>query len=171
MVPIGRAVLQTARLLLRPVVASDEEAVVTAIDDIAISGWLSTVPHPYRAEHFQSFLNEYATPGETFVLEDREGFAGVLGLEGGELGYWLAPQAQGLGYATEAGKAALNAHFADGGGVVVSGYFDGNVRSARVLEKLGFVETGRRLRHCAAMQLDRPHVDLVLTREAFRALR
>ena len=160
---------QTARLHLRPVVASDEAAVVSSIDDIAVSGWLSTVPFPYRAENFRYFLDEIAVPGETFVLEDQDGFAGVLGLEGGELGYWLVPRAQGRGYATEAARCALTAHFADDGADFVAGYFEGNARSARVLEKLGFVETGRRLRQCAAMKMDRPHVDLILTRDAFIA--
>lgn len=61
------------------------------------------------------------------------------------------------------------AHFADDGADFVAGCFEGNARSARVLEKLGFVETGRRLRQCAAMKMDRPHVDLILTREAFIA--
>jgi [ribosomal protein S5]-alanine N-acetyltransferase len=165
--PIRRAVLRTARLVLRPVVAADEAAIVAAIDDIAISGWLSTVPHPYTAEDFRFFLHEIAKPGETFALDDLHGFAGVLGLEGGELGYWLAPRAQGLGYATEAGYATLDAHFADGGDTVVAGYFEGNARSARVLDKLGFVETGRRPRRCAALRMDRPHVDLILTRAAW----
>jgi [ribosomal protein S5]-alanine N-acetyltransferase len=161
--------LQTKRLLLRPVVASDEAAVVAGIGDIAVSGWLSTVPYPYLAEDFQYFLDEIAVPGETFVLEDNEGFAGILGLEGGELGYWLVPRAQGRGYATEAARCALIAHFSEDGADFVAGYFEGNARSARVLEKLGFVETGRRLRKCAAMQMDRPHVDLILKREAFIA--
>lgn len=166
-----RAVLQTARLVLRPVVASDGHAIVTAIDDIEISGWLSTVPHPYTVVDFHHFLQEIAKPGETFILEDQQGFAGVVGLEGGELGYWLAPRAHGLGYATEAGRAVLNAHFEESGGTVISGYFEGNTRSARVLHKLGFAETGRRPRHCAALRTDRPHVDLILTRAAWEAQR
>lgn len=160
---------RTERLALRPVAASDEAAIVEGIGDIAVSGWLSTVPYPYRAEDFRYFLDEIAVPGETFVLEDQEGFAGVLGLEGGELGHWLVPRAQGRGYATEAARCALIAHFADDGADFVAGYFEGNARSARVLEELGFVETGRRLRQCAAMKMDRPHVDLILTREAFIA--
>lgn len=158
---------QTTRLTLRPVIASDETAVVAGIDDLAVSGWLSTVPHPYDATDFRFFLNEIALPGETFVIEDASGFAGVLGLEGGELGYWLCPRAQGLGYATEACRFILSAHFTATDTPIVAGYFVGNARSARVLGKLGFVETGRRLRRCAALGTDRPHVDLVLDRNSF----
>ena len=158
---------RTARLTLRPVAASDEAAGVGGIGDIAVSGWLSTVPHPYRAEDFRYFLNEIAVSGETFVLEDEEGCAGVLGLEGGELGYWLAPRAQGRGYATEAARCVVGAHFAGEGGTLASGYFEDNLRSARVLGKLGFVETGRDRRFCKALGIERPHVIMQLTREAF----
>jgi RimJ/RimL family protein N-acetyltransferase len=51
--------------------------------------------------------------------------------------------------------------------VLDSGYFEGNTRSARVLSKLGFVETGRDRRFCKALGIERPHVILRLTREAF----
>lgn len=161
---------QTARLALRPVAAEDEAAVVATINDLDISGWLSTVPYPYAVEDFQFFLSDIASPGETFVIEDALGLAGVVGLEDGELGYWLAARAHGKGYATEACRALLAAHFATSGEAFVAGYFEGNVRSARVLEKLGFIETGRRPRQCWALGTDRPHVDLLLTREAFLAV-
>ncbi|MFM7335537.1 MAG: GNAT family N-acetyltransferase [Tabrizicola sp.] len=160
---------RTARLALRPVAAADESDIVAAINDLDVSGWLSTVLYPYTEEDFRFFLSEIAKPGETFVIQDRLGGAGVVGLEDGELGYWLAPRAQGLGYATEACLALLAAHFATAGETFVAGYFEGNVRSARVLEKLGYIETGRRPRHCRALGTDRPHVDLLLTREAFLA--
>ncbi|MGL4235798.1 GNAT family N-acetyltransferase [Tabrizicola sp.] len=165
-----RAVLRTARLVLRPVAASDESAVVSAIDDLAISGWLSKVPHPYTPADFQHFLTEIALPGEVFTIEDDTGFAGVMGLEECILGYWVAPRAQGRGYATEAARCVLAAHFGGSDDEVVSGYFEGNSRSARVLEKLGFVKTGRSSRYCAAMGVDRSHVELLLTRERFRAV-
>jgi RimJ/RimL family protein N-acetyltransferase len=158
---------RTARLSLRPVVGADEEAVVAAIDDIAVSGWLAVVPYPYTMADFQSFLTRYAVVGETFVIEDTKGFAGIMGMEGGVLGYWLAPGAQGRGYATEAGRCLLAAHFAGGGETVGSGYFDGNARSARVLTKLGFVEIGRDRKFCTALNIDRPHVVMQLTRQGF----
>lgn len=158
---------QTARLILRPLVASDEAAVVTAIDDIAVSGWLIPVPHPYTAQDFHFFLNEVAAAGEEFVIEDTEGFVGLIGLSDNLLGYWLAPRAHGFGYATEAARCLVSAHFAGRAGGLDSGYFEGNLRSARVLQKLGFVETGRDRRFCKALGVERPHVIMHLTREAF----
>ncbi len=158
---------RTARLALRPLVASDEAVVVAAIDDIAVSGWLIPVPHPYSVADFHVFLNEVAAPGEEFVLEDADGFVGLVGLSDDLLGYWLDPRAHGRGYATEAARCLVAAHFAGGGGKLDSGYFEGNTRSANVLRKLGFVETGRDRRFCTALGVEREHVVMHLTREAF----
>ncbi|WP_426033169.1 GNAT family N-acetyltransferase [Cypionkella sp. TWP1-2-1b2] len=160
--------LKTARLTLRPVAASDQAAVVTHLNDLAISGWLARVPVPYTAADFDEFATQIAYPGETFTIEDASGFAGIIGA-GFELGYWLAPRAHGQGYATEAARAVLDMQFAYDESTVAAGYFEGNAPSARVLAKLGFVETGRRPKHCRALGQDRPHVDLLLTPEAFLA--
>lgn len=158
---------RTERLTLRPLAASDEAAVVSAVDDIAVSGWLIPVPHPYSAADFRDFLNEIAAAGEEFVIEDAEGFVGLIGLSDDLLGYWLAPRAHGRGYATEAARCLVAAHVAGEGGTLASGYFEGNLRSARVLQKLGFVETGRDRRFCKALGVERPHVITHLPREAF----
>jgi RimJ/RimL family protein N-acetyltransferase len=164
-----RASLETSRLRLRPVAPADEAAVVNALNDIAVSGWLAVVPYPYAPEDFEHFQTEYAVPGKTFAVEDATGFVGVVGIEDRTLGYWFAPHRQGLGYATEAAQAALAEHFAQDASVILSGYFDGNERSANVLRKLGFVETGRDMKHCRALALDRPHVIMALSRDAFAA--
>ena len=154
---------RTERLALRPVAASDEAAIVAGIDDLAVSGWLAVVPHPYTAADFQHFLADIAVPGETFVIEDGAGFAGVISLVDGVLGYWLHPRVQGKGYATEAGTCLVAAHFASSGAPLTSGCFEGNLRSAKVLAKLGFVEIGRDVRHCRARKADLPHVNVELT--------
>ena len=164
-----RAHLQTARLYLRPIAASDEAAIVTGIGDLEISRWLSRVPYPYTAADFHEFATDMAYPGETFVVEDATGFVGVVGA-GFELGYWFIPQAHGKGYATEAAIAVLTMQFAHDQSAVAAGYFLGNNRSARVLAKLGFVETGRRMQTCRALGEARAHVDLLLTPAAFAAL-
>ena len=66
--------LRTARLTLRPVAAADEAAVVAHLNDLAISGWLARVPVPYTAADFHQFATEIAYPGETFTIEDAQGF-------------------------------------------------------------------------------------------------
>jgi RimJ/RimL family protein N-acetyltransferase len=173
-----RAEVQTARLRLRPVAAQDETAVLEGLKNLAVSSWLAVVPYPYGPTDFQVFLTEIAQPGATFAIEDGTGCVGIMGLEKPgagaiaglgalKLGYWLTPRAHGQGYATEAARAVLTLHFAQGGGPVVSGYFEGNAPSANVLRKLGFVETGRGELHCRALNRSRPHVDLILTSASF----
>lgn len=160
--------VQTARLRLRPVAAADEAAVVAALNDIAVTGWLAVVPHPYSAADFRQFHDGYATPGETFAIEDAQGLAGIMVVEDRTLGYWLAPSVHGRGYATEAARAVLALQFEDNPADIASGYFEGNHRSARVLEKLGFVECGRDMKFCRALNRDRPHVSMRLDLAAFR---
>lgn len=164
-----RAVIRTARLHLRPVADRDKASVLAGLNDLGVSGWLSVVPYPYTAADFDAFQGKFAQRGSTFAIRDQDGFVGILGLENARLGYWLCPQAQGRGYATEAARAVLGWHFADGGCPVTSGYFEGNAPSAHVLAKLGFSETGRRLNFCRPLNRDRPHVDLILTESAYSA--
>jgi RimJ/RimL family protein N-acetyltransferase len=155
--------LKTARLTLRPLAATDAADVIAGIGDIAVSGWLSVVPHPYGPADYQTFLNEYAVVGETYAVCDASGLAGVMGIEDATLGYWLAPDRQGQGYATEAARCLVDAWFAESTAPIRSGYFSGNDRSARVLGKLGFVEIGRDRRNCRALQTERDHVVMELT--------
>lgn len=163
------ATVQTARLKLRPVGPQDREAVVSSLNDIAVSGWLAVVPYPYTAADFRMFQTELAKPGQTFAVEDAAGFAGIMGLEKGKLGYWLAKRAHGRGYATEAARGVLGWHFAQELGPVASGHFDGNAASAKVLCKLGFGETGRGHVMCRARDTLRPHVDLTLMADTYIA--
>ena len=63
---------------------------------------------------------------------------GMIGLDD-ELGYWLAPEYHGKGYATEAARAVLENYFDNPyAAPLKSGYHLGNDRSANVLRKLGF---------------------------------
>lgn len=160
-------ILDTARLHLRPVSLHDEAAVLAGLNDPGVSGWLAPVPYPYGRDDFIAFLEGVARAGESFAIDDGEGFAGVITC-GRDLGYWLTPRAQGRGYATEAARAVLGLWFEAGGGDVVSGYFEGNLRSARVLGKLGFVETRRAQVFALATQSERPHVFLRLSARDFR---
>lgn len=167
MTAVTRAEMKTARLLLRPVAPEDEGPVIAALNDLAVAGWLAVVPYPYAPADFQEFQTGYAVPGHTFVACDAQGFVGICGVEDRKLGYWFAPHGQGLGYATEAARALLAEHLAQDPTDISSGYFEGNARSANVLRKLGFVETGRNLKPCRALGIDRPHVDMALSLDLF----
>jgi len=160
--------LATPRLILRPVAPQDRAQIVEGLNDLAVSGWLAVVPFPYAPADFDFFLTEIAQPGVAWAIEAEGLFAGIVSILDVALGYWLMPLAHGRGIATEAAGAVVAAHFARGGGDLASGYFEGNARSARVLGKLGFAETGRDVKFCRALGHDRPHVILGLTAEAFR---
>lgn len=133
----GRALLRTARLVLRPLCASDEEAFVAALGDPAVSAWLRELPHPFTADDFRAYLPQ-DWPGRRWAVDADGAMVGLITLDP-QLGYWISPRAQGKGYATEAARAVLGAHFADpeAAGLVTS-HLMGNAGSARVLAKLGF---------------------------------
>jgi len=97
---------------------------------------------------------ERGGPGPGLLAVERKGTADVIGycglnIDGNgtpdepELAYELLRAAHGHGYATEAGQAVVA--WADEAGYrrLRAGVWDWNVASRRVLEKLGFRETGR----------------------------
>ncbi len=57
------------------------------------------------------------------------------------LGYWLAADATGHGYATAAAQAVLDLAYRRGGTDVYAGVTHGNHKSTAVLERLGFTAT------------------------------
>jgi len=143
---------RTKRLTLRPGWPEDAAAVTRAIGHEHVVRMLAQAPWPYRLADAQRFLSRRRAPGEPFFLilaheGDYPQPIGGIGLapdeDGHELGYWLAPEAWGRGYATEAGQAVVSiARHALGLKRLHSGHFVDNPASGRVLEKLGFRATG-----------------------------
>jgi RimJ/RimL family protein N-acetyltransferase len=163
---IGSANMRTERLALRPLLASDAADFVAGLNCFDVARWLAAPPWPYAQADFTAFLL-HGQQGRYWVIEDAAGFCGMVSLAP-HLGYWLAPRAQGVGYATEASRAVLGAYFATpDAGPLRSGYFEGNAASARVLAKLGFLETSRHPEYCRSRDCDLPHVDMVLSRAAY----
>jgi [ribosomal protein S5]-alanine N-acetyltransferase len=77
-----------------------------------------------------------------------------------ELGYWLAAEAWGRGYATEACRALIDFGFAECAlARIYAQVLAGNVASMRVLEKLGMVSEGIRRQH---VRKDRRLCDVAL---------
>lgn len=104
-------------------------------------------------------------PLEWGVFTDR--LIGCVGVTR-HLGYWYGRAHWGKGYATEAATAALDAYFAEADATtIVSGAFDENVMSQRVLAKLGFVETGCSMKYSTARNALVSHVDMLLERTAW----
>ena len=64
-----------------------------------------------------------------------------------ELGYWLGKPFWGRGYMPEAAKEVIRHGFVDlGMSAIWCGYYDGNLKSKRVQEKVGFVYHTRVMR-------------------------
>jgi len=161
-------VLMTARLVLRPLRPDDAPAIVAGVGDWEVAKWLSVVPHPYGTEDAQRFLTEIVPSAEGVWAIDDGALAGVISVDG-ELGYWLARDRWGRGYATEAGRAVVDWHFGRGARVLPSGYFDGNHRSGGVLAKLGLQPAGDRVKACVARGKDVLSHGMILTRAGWRA--
>jgi len=148
---------RTQRLTLRPGWPEDAAALTRAVAHPEVVRMLAQVPWPYGIEHAEAFLARPRRVTDVALLilahEDRRGprLIGSIGIhpdpeepDGHELGYWLAPDAWGRGYATEAGRAVVEiARHALGLKRLGSGHFVDNPASGRVLRKLGFRPTGR----------------------------
>ncbi len=145
---------RTDRLLLRPGWAEDASALFAAIADEAIVRNLASAPWPYRLEDAQAFLGvERGPEAPTFLIFRRTlgapQLVGTIGLarhaDGEvELGYWIARPFWGLGYATEAGSAVV-AIAREGLRLpkLTAGHFTDNPASGRVLQKIGFRDSGK----------------------------
>lgn len=175
---------RTPRLLLRPPWPEDARALAAALADREIAANLMQAPHPYTLADAQAFIARCAAaePGPRFVILTREAegtaVAGTIGLDRNddsgawELGYWVAKDWQGRGYATEAGRAVLELAFL---GLrlprVTASYFMDNPASGRVLEKLGFAPAGNGSRYSQARGCNVPCRNVALTREGWLAHR
>jgi RimJ/RimL family protein N-acetyltransferase len=150
----------TPRLTLRPGWLEDAPALARAIGHAAVVNRLARAPWPYAlgdAEAFLSLPRGAAEPRFVIIArEDPHRLVGGIGLHRAddgdhELGYWLAPDAWGRGYATEAGRAVLDiARQALPITRIVAYHHADNPASGRVLHKLGFRETGRSQRFSLA---------------------
>ena len=146
----------TEHLLLRPGWAEDAPALARAIGDERIVRNLARAPWPYGEDEAAAFLAQMdEAPLPVFLVTTRSN-ARIVGAVGFayapsgeiELGYWIARDAWGRGYATEAARAAIEIARTLGWSRLEAGHFVDNPASGRVLEKLGFKATGRRaLRH------------------------
>ncbi|WP_217180262.1 GNAT family N-acetyltransferase [Streptomyces sp. AC495_CC817] len=144
--------LTTERLVLHAPTAADAEAIERACQDPEIPRW-TTVPSPYTRKDAEDYIRLiggwWADLSETVWCMYADGrLVGSIGLHhiaehatGGdaELGYWVAPEARGAGYLTEAGRAVIDWGFAELGLARIGWRAKvGNIPSARTARALGF---------------------------------
>lgn len=172
-----RPELVTERLSLRRPDDRDVDHIVGIVGDWEVARRLARVPHPYGPADARFFL-EQVVPAEwvwAITLLDSDELIGAIGLtpeaaaETAELGYWLSPSHWGRGITTEAANPVVSFGFETLGlPHLTSGYFVDNAASGRVLEKLGFVQTGRVMRPCLAVGSERPAVTMQLRRRDWK---
>jgi RimJ/RimL family protein N-acetyltransferase len=146
----------TERLLLRPGWAEDAPALTRAVAHEDIVRNLAQLPWPYREADARWYLdNLHGMGAPEFLIFERHGARALVGAVGlhedpdapdgpPEIGYWIAPEHWGKGYATEAAAAVIRAaRDTLRLRTVSSAYFIDNPASGRVLQKLGFRPTGQ----------------------------
>lgn len=142
---------RSERLFLRPAFPEDSRAVYDGICDAGIVSMLASAPWPYAmadAEQFCARDVPVNAPRFLITVPDSPGapVVGTIGLheeaDGLELGYWIARDHWGRGYASEAGRAVIEVARAMGHRRLIAGHYVDNPASGRVLRKIGFRETG-----------------------------
>ena len=143
-------ILKTPRLILRPWVTDDaEELYRYACDpDVGLpAGW---PPHT-DVENSREIISTVLSASETYAvcLKENGKPIGSVGLHRNdlaenddeyELGYWIGKPFWGQGLIPEASQELLRHAFEDlGMNRIWCGHYDGNMKSRRVQEKLGFV--------------------------------
>ena len=140
---------ETKRLLLRPWREEDAEDLYTYASDPDVghpAGWAAHT----SVENSREIIRTVLSAPETYAVCLKEGgkAVGSIGLHRNdlaerddeyELGYWIGKPFWGQGLIPEAAREILRPAFADlGMARIWCGYYDGNVKSRRVQEKLGF---------------------------------
>ena len=145
-------ILHTERLLLRPWCEADAESLYEYAKDPdvgPIAGW---PPHKSVEESLEVIKNVLMAEESYAICEKENGVAiGAIALKLNghtdmterddecELGYWLGKPFWGRGYMPEAVREIIRHGFEDLDMTTIwCGYYDGNTKSKRVQEKVGF---------------------------------
>jgi RimJ/RimL family protein N-acetyltransferase len=142
--------LASARLLLRPLVEDDAEAMAGLLEgDEEATAMTARIPVPCTADAARLWIAlAKDPPAHTFAIVRRSDdvFLGAIGFvllpEAAGLGYWLGRAYWGFGYATEAASVMIEHARSLGASRVEAETFPENGASARVLAKLGFRVVG-----------------------------
>ena len=177
--------MQTKRLILRPWQEADAESLYAYAKDPDIglpAGW---PPHK-SVEDSREVIRYVLSAPQTYAvcLKDGSPIGSIsLKLKGStdmtdredecELGYWIGKPFWGQGLIPEAAEELLRHAFEElGMRAVWCGYYEGNVKSRRVQEKLGFVyqHTTEGLELPPLGELRTGHT-MLLTKERWKNLR
>lgn len=148
-----QAVIETPRLILRPLRASDAGLMTLYLADKTLSQMTRSIPHPYPPGAAEAYIQSVTKAGRTETAWALDGtdqggseLLGVIGLKEmdrgqSEIGYWIAPAMWNTGFASEAVKALIHANPL-GNTTIFASVFQDNPGSARVLTNAGFEYLG-----------------------------
>lgn len=156
--------IDTPRLRLRPLVASDEEDLWPHVSDPELPKMMSWAAHAHRDEtraFLASQLEALANGTDVAWAITKDGkTVGTIGLhdirwhfrawrvDRAALGYWIGKPLWGQGLMTEAAHAVMSWAFETAGmHKITVGCIEDNKPSRRVIEKLGFRFVGRQEEH------------------------
>ncbi len=155
-------ILETPRLLLRPLEVSDTSPIQKSASVREIADTMISIPHPYpdgEAERYvaRQEAEQKAGHAVTFTIRPKveESFCGLVEVRDidrehsqGELCFWLTVEAWGRGYMSEAIQAVARYGF-EGLGLnrLYAFHMMRNPACGRLLEKSGFKQEGL-LRQC-----------------------
>lgn len=145
--------LETERLILRKWTEEDAESLFEYAKDPEIGSAAGWPPHK-SVEESRAVIKNVFDGAECYAICEKKKNIAIgaveLKLNGHtnttkrddecELGYWLGQPFWGRGYMPEASRELLRHGFEDLGMTTIwCAYYDGNLKSKRVQEKLGFV--------------------------------
>jgi [ribosomal protein S5]-alanine N-acetyltransferase len=149
--------LETERLLLRPLTPEDAPALARLAGRREIADTTISIPHPYSEEQARQWITGAAglfAKGEAAVfgmqLKGAGNLVGGIGLRDidpehslAEMGFWVAVEWWGHGYATEAVRAVVGFGFRELGlNRIYAHHMVRNPASGRVLAKIGMKPEG-----------------------------
>lgn len=148
--------IETERLILSALKASDVPAIVKYAGNKKISDYTSHIPFPYEEKDAVFWINmaqQGLRNGTHLILgirlKQNEEFIGGIGLtihstyKRAEIGYWIAEDHWNKGYTSEAAKALIDYAFQEMGlHKITSSYMSKNPASGKVMEKCGMHKEG-----------------------------
>jgi RimJ/RimL family protein N-acetyltransferase len=172
MVKKKKEMLKTERLVLRPFHEADRQEMVCILCDKEIKKtyMIPDFTDKKEAEALFERIMNLSRQDNHFVygifLDDKLiGFVNDCEIKDAtiELGYVIAPNYQGKGFATEAVQCCIDELFEMGFAHVRAGFFEENMASCRVMQKCGMhkidleedIEYKGILHHCLYYEIDR----------------
>lgn len=166
--------LATERLTLRPLIEEDRNILAILANDRRIAEKTARIPLPYTLQDADNFIaqsQKNLRKGTQIILaiirRSDQTFMGVVGLEE-EIGYWLGVEYWGQGYGKESMRALVHFAFStlqleklDGSAL------EDNIASRRIMEGLGFQQTGIKDLSSLAFEGKKPGVTYTLLRKDF----